>query len=340
MDQTQGVVLGLAGVLLAVAVLLVLPFVEFVLLAVLLAYPLQPLQTRLEAYTDPRFAAGTLVLVATLVIVLPMLFVLRAMLEQATTVLTRFRRGDLSLDVLEEEIHNQTGVDVDLVEFLQQVASNGEASAFDSALSLFGTVTHVLIGLALSVFLLYYFLKDARQLGQWLRTTIPLPDGILDELYKEFDDVMRAVLISHVFIAVVQGLVAGLGLIVLGIPNAVFWTAVMIILAVLPIIGSFLVWGPAVFYLYNIGQPLAATGLFIYGTIVVGLTDDFLRPLVIERYTESRLNPAVIILGVLGGVYLLGFIGIFFGPVLIGLLRAVLDVYRREFVAVDAAEGS
>jgi predicted PurR-regulated permease PerM len=340
MNETRVALLGLVAALLVVSVLLVLPFLEFVLLAVLLAYPLQPLQSRLETYIDARIAAGVLVLGASLVIVLPMLFVLRSMVDQATDVLDQFRSGDFSLDAAEAEIRDQTGVDVNLVEQLRGAAQNAEVSTFDSVLSLFGTVTRVLIGLALTVFLLYYFLKDGEKFGHWLRLTIPLPDGILDDLKNEFDDVMQAVLISHVFIAIVQGIVAGLGLVVLGIPNAIFWTAVMIILAVLPIIGSFLVWGPAVLYLFSIGQSLAAAGLFVYGTIVVGLTDDFLRPLVIEHYTENRLNPAVIILGILGGVYLFGFIGIFFGPVLIGLLRAVLDVYRREFVTDETVDGS
>jgi predicted PurR-regulated permease PerM len=182
------------------------------------------------------------------------------------------------------------------------------------------------------MFLLYYFLKDADKFDRWLRKTVPLPDHIYDELRRELDDVMWAVLASHVIIAVIQGVVAGLGLIVLGIPNAVFWTAVMVVLAVLPIIGSFLVWGPAALYLFSIGQPLAGGVLLVYGAIVVSFCDDFLRPLVIDRYTETRLNPAAIILGILGGIYLLGFIGIFFGPVIIGSLRAVLDIYRQEYI--------
>jgi predicted PurR-regulated permease PerM len=71
--------------------------------------------------------------------------------------------------------------------------------------------------------------------------------------------------------------------------------------------------------------------------IVVGLTDDYLRPIIIDRYTQTALNPGIILIGVLGGVYLLGFMGIFFGPIVVGSLRAVLDVYRREYVDEDVA---
>ena len=340
MERTQWLVLALAVALLTLSLLLVLPFLEFVLLAILLAYLLRPLQVRLETYINPRVTAGGLVVGATLVIVLPLLLVVRVLVDEVTRLLEQLRQGDVTLDELEAEILAQTGYDLDIATTLRDFARNAELGLVDNAIATLSLATHVLIGLGLTLFLLYYFLKDARRFRSWLQATSPLRPDIYEELVAEFDDVMRAVLVSHVFVAVVQGLVAGIGLFVLGVPNAIFWTVIMIVLAVLPIIGSFMVWGPAAVYLFLIGRPLAAAGLFVYGTIVVGLTDDFLRPIVIERYTERRLNPGVIILGVLGGLYFFGFIGIFFGPVILGLLRSVLDVYRREFVEGEAVEGS
>jgi len=332
MERARALLVGLAALLLGVAVLLVLPFVEFFLLAVLLAYPLRPVQRRFEGRFGPRITAGTLVTATTVAVILPMLWFLRIVVRETTAFIRRIRRGEMTFTTVEAWIRDVTGEDVDLMETAQTVLQETGVGTVDGALGVFGTLTNLLIGVALTLFLLYYFLKDADKFNGWLRATTPLPAHIYDGLRREFDDVVWAVLASHVFIAVVQGFVAGLGLVVLGIPNAVFWTAVMIFLAVLPIIGSFLVWGPAAIYLFSIGRPVAGGALFVYGTIVVGLSDDFLRPLVIDRYTESRLNPGAIVVGILGGVYLLGFIGIFFGPVLIGSLRAVLDVYRREYV--------
>ena len=332
MERARALLVALAALLLGVAVLLVLPFVEFFLLAVLLAYPLRPVQRRFEDRFGPRITAGTLVTATTVAVILPMLWFLRIVVRETTAFIRRIRRGEMTFTTVEAWIRDVTGEDIDLMETAQTVLQETGVGTVDGALGVFGTLTNLLIGVALTLFLLYYFLKDADQFNRWLRATTPLPAHIYDGLRREFDDVVWAVLASHVFIAVVQGFVAGLGLVVLGIPNAVFWTAVMIFLAVLPIIGSFLVWGPAAIYLFSIGRPVAGGALFVYGTIVVGLSDDFLRPLVIDRYTESRLNPGAIVVGILGGVYLLGFIGIFFGPVIIGSLRAVLDVYRREYV--------
>jgi predicted PurR-regulated permease PerM len=275
----------------------------------------------------------------TVVIVLPALLILWTIAGQASTLLDRIRSiresgetGNGTLTRVEDWVETTTGFDVDLVGQVQVALAEADLGTLENVIGVFGTITHLLVGLGLTVFLLYYFVKNGSEFNQWLHATAPLPDHVQDQLHAEFNDVMRAVLVSHVLIAVIQGVVAGLGLIVVGVPSAVFWTVVMIILAVLPIIGSFLVWGPAVLYLVSINRPVAAGFLLVYGTIVVGLTDDYLRPIVIDRYTHTTLNPGVILIGVLGGVYLIGFIGIFFGPIIVGSLRAVLDVYRREYV--------
>lgn len=332
MRRARAMILMIILSLLAVSLLLVLPFIEFLLLAVLLAYPLWPLQRRLERHVSPGTAAMTLVLVAAVAIVLPLLVLLQVVFQQVRSTLDRFREGEIDFTGLETEIHDRTGVEVDLLDRSQQALRDSGFSPVDGVLDLFGVVTDLFLGVAVTLFLLYYFLKDGDKFNTWLRATVPLPADIYDELKDSVEDVVRAVLASHILIAIVQGAVAGIGLFVTGIPNAIFWTAVMILLAVLPIIGSFLVWGPAALYLSGSGQPLAGGLLFVYGLIVVSLSDDFLRPIVIDRYSETRINPSAIILGVLGGIYLLGFIGIFFGPVIIGSVRAVLDVYRREYV--------
>jgi predicted PurR-regulated permease PerM len=335
MDRTRAILLSLAAVLIVATALLVSPFRDYVFLTVLLFYPLRPLYERLTEYVSPQVASTALVVGATVIVVLPVFLVLRTTVRNVVSLLDRVRRGEITFTQLDARLEELTGVDVDLAATLRRLAREIEFGAVDGVLGVFGTLSHILIGLGLTMFLLYYLLKDAEQLAGWLRATVPLPRNVERELYAEFEDIVRAVLVSHVLIAVVQGLVAGVGLIVVGIPNAVFWTVVMVFLAILPIIGSFLVWGPASVYLFATNQPVAGGFLFAYGVVVVGLTDDYLRPIVVDRYTETRLNPAIIILGVLGGVYVFGFMGVFVGPVVISSLRAVLDVYRREYAGYD-----
>jgi len=319
-----------AVLLLVLSALLVAPFLQFFLMAVLLAFLLRPLQDLLAARTSQRIAAAALVAGTTVVVILPLMVVLRRTLADAATLLEAVREGEVTFAALEARILELTGIEVDLAETLRTAAREVGTDAIDSVLGVFGTVSHLVIGVGLTLFLLYYLLKDDDRFFEWLFRTVPVPEDVQDELYGEIEDITWAVLAGHVLVALIQGLVAGLGLVVAGVPNAVFWTIVMVVLAVLPVVGSFLIWGPASAFLLAANRPVAAAGLFVYGTIVVGLTDDYLRPIVVDRY--ARLNPAVIIVGILGGIYVFGFMGIFFGPIVIGSLRAVLDVYRREYL--------
>jgi predicted PurR-regulated permease PerM len=336
-DQARLLLAVIVLVLLWLTRALVEPFLQFFLLAVLLAYPLQPIQRRLASLTTPVVSAITLVTATTLVIVLPSLLILQRIVGEASSLVERAREGDVptAFDQVERRIEDVIERDIDLAEILQSAVQEANVSAVDSALSLFGTVSHLLVGLGLTVFLLYYFIKDGERFNRWLHATVPLPEHVQRELHAAFDDVMWAVLVSHVFIAVVQGFVAGIGLAIVGVPNPILWTVVMIVLAILPIIGSFLVWGPAVVYLVSLDQVLAGVFLLVYGTIIVGLTDDYLRPIVIDQYTQTALNPAIILVGVLGGVFVFGVMGIFFGPIIVGALKAALDVYREEYVKND-----
>jgi predicted PurR-regulated permease PerM len=322
------VLLGLAGVLLVVSVLLVLPFLQYFLLAVLLYYLLQPVHTPLADRTTPRIAAASLVVGATGVFVLPLLIILRSTLKEASRAIVQIRSGAITLETLEAQLFSATGLEVNLTSLLRAAARELGSFGVGNVVGLFGRVSHLTIGLIVTLFLLYYFLKDGPAFNSWLHETVPIPVSVQAELQKEFKQVILAMVAVHGLIAVIQGIIAGIGLVVVGISNVVFWTTVMIILALVPIIGSFLVWGPAALYLIATGDPLAGGFLLVYGTIVVGLTDDYLRPIIAHQYTQ--LNPGIIILGIVGGISLLGFPGIFFGPIIIGSLRATLDVYRRE----------
>jgi len=330
MDRQRGFLLLFIAVLLALSVLFVLPFLDYFLLAVILAYVLWPLQQRLERRVGSRVAAASIVVATALTIVVPSLIVVRTTFFEGRRLVEQVRAGEVTLATVETSIEELSGLRVDLSGLLQRALDDVGIGAFGDVVSLVGTLAHVMIGVGLTLFLLYYFLKDGNRFVAWLRDVLPISDDGADDLFTAIDDITWAVLAGHVFVAIVQGVLAGLGLWVTGVPNTAFWTVVMIVLALLPIIGSFMIWGPAVAWLFVTGAPASAVALLLYGTVIVGISDDYLRPIVVDRY--AAVNPAVIIIGVLGGIYVIGFMGIFVGPIVIGSLRAAMTVYDREVV--------
>ncbi len=188
---------------------------------------------------------------------------------------------------------------------------------------------HASLGIALLLFLVFYLLIDGPALVAWLTQASPLSPSVSQTLTDQIDRTTWGAVVGHAFAAVVQALVAGVGFYLVGISNVVFWTIVMVILAFLPLIGVFIVWAPAAVYLYLIDEPTAAVFLAAYGLIVVSFIDYYVRPIVIDK--RARINPAAILVGVFGGVYTLGFVGLFVGPILIGVLVAIIETYRTEY---------
>ncbi|GAB3667510.1 AI-2E family transporter [Halopiger thermotolerans] len=313
---------------------LVTPFFQYVLGAILLAFVLYPLQRRLETRVSPALAAFAVVTLAVLGFLLPLALILVLFAEDAAALLQSIDAEDVQLTTVERRFEAEFGIEVNIAESIVGSADQIGTALLEQTTAWFGVLTHALIGIGLALFLLYYLLKDGDKLLQWLRRTTPLPDDVQRDLYGELSAVMWAVLAGHVLIAIIQGIIAGLGLFATGIPNAAFWTVVMIILALIPLVGAFLVWGPAAVYLLLIEEPILAGALFVYSAVIVGLTDDYLRPIIVDRY--AKLNPAIILLGVLGGIYAFGVMGLFFGPVLVGALLATLAVVDEHYYRLGA----
>lgn len=131
------------------------------------------------------------------------------------------------------------------------------------------------------------------------------------------------------FVAALQGLIGGIGLLVAGIPNPVFRAFLILLFALLPLIGAFFVWAPAATYLLLIDNTVTGIFLGVYGVLVVNTIDNYARPLVIDR--EAHLNPAVVLVGVFGGVFAIGVTGLFIGPLVIAVLVATLASFDEAF---------
>ncbi|MDL5362707.1 AI-2E family transporter [Halalkalicoccus sp. NIPERK01] len=330
MDVSRGFMLFVIGALGALSLAIVWPFRQYLLLAVLIAYLLTPVYRRLAPFVGGTGAALALMGGATGAVILPFAALISFVASDALDLAQRLSDSDIELAEVEAAIADSTGREVDLSTTLGTAAENFASVLVGSASDLVGVFTHAVIGITLSAFLLFFFLRDGRYFTAWLFEVTPLPDGVLRELSTNVDDLMWAVLVGHVLVSAIQGLLAGIGLAVTGIPNALFWTFVMMLLALLPVVGAFLVWGPAAAYLVALGDPVAGGALFLYGATVVGLSDNYLRSILVDR--RARLNPATIMLGVVGGLYLLGVMGLFFGPVIVGAFKIAIETFDEYYV--------
>lgn len=330
MNEQRGFLVLFIAAIGALAGLMLKPFLPYVMGAAILGFILRPLHKKMRPWIGEVASAASLVFLTLFLAILPMFLGVTVVLDDAQDLSSRIGELEtIDLSRIDQRLQEITGEDLNIEENIRQAIKGFASITFGSISQVFNLVVNLAIGLSLMLFLIYYFIKDGRRLVDWMKGIVPLPERIQERLIRRTNITTWAVIKGHVLVAIAQGLVSGIGLYIAGVPNPYFWTFVMTILAFLPIVGSFIIWGSAAVYLIAIDQVVAGIFLLVYGAIVVGLTDNFLRPLVVDKSAE--IHPAVIIIGVLGGVYLFGAPGLFIGPVIFGILRAALVVFQNNY---------
>lgn len=325
MNRTRAFFLLVLATVAVLSLLVTLPYAQYILLGILLAYVLRPLHRRLAPRIGPRLSAGTLIVATVFAVLLPVFALVSVVIGQALSLLAAVRNGELDYAIVEEWVQVYLGVDVNVRELVRSLTIDARATLFDNALELFGGFSNATVGLAVLLFVLYYLLKDGHRLLAWLRHVSPLPADVQDELLATLDRLMWAVLVGNVLVAIVQGVLTGIGFAIVGLPSVLFWTVMTTALSLLPLIGASVVWFPAGVYLVATGDVVSGAFILVYGAVVVSLSDNYLRPLIGGH--EAQLNPGLFIVGIFGGIGAFGFVGLFYGPIVLGAMKGLVDIY-------------
>jgi predicted PurR-regulated permease PerM len=176
---------------------------------------------------------------------------------------------------------------------------------------------------------MFFFLVDGPGLLRQILSYIPLGSAQEDQLLERFISVTRATIKGSLLIGVIQGLLARLAFWAAGVPAAAFWGTVMVVLSIIPAVGSALVWIPAVAYLFIAGQTAAGLGLLAWCVVVVSSVDNFLRPLLVGR--DARMSDLMILLSTMGGIVLFGALGFIVGPIIAALFVTIWHIYGHAF---------
>jgi predicted PurR-regulated permease PerM len=202
-----------------------------------------------------------------------------------------------------------------------------------SALSVVGTATRIGIQLTIAFFGLFYLLVAPT--GAWtaIRPFIPFSGQSAEVLRKRFRDVTFSTLVGTGLTAAVQGLLVGVAFWATGLSNALFWGVVTIILAILPVVGSGLVWGPGAAALALEGRYGAAIAVVLWGIVVVGNVDNLIRPYVYRRW--ARIHPFITVIGAFAGIRWFGLLGLLIGPLAISYFFELIRMYRDEYLQAE-----
>jgi predicted PurR-regulated permease PerM len=312
-------------------------FAIYMVAGVFVAVLAMPIDRLWERVFPNRLAAVMTILTLVLILTLPLALLGFSLYKDANTLTRALDEGHLrdysnsAVDVLVDlgfiapEDRNAT-VEV-FIDQAQERASQILSNLTDRLVEGLG---RFFIAFTVILFVVYYVLTDGARLTAYLRRATPLPPRQVDYLLTEAHRGLKAVFVGQILTSVIQGAVGGVGFLIAGLPGVILWSAVMAILSLLPVVGAFLVWVPAAVFLLLRGDIWQGVFLLAWGILIVSQVDNFVRPKLIGN--RSGIHPLFVLVGVLGGVAAFGFIGLFLGPLLVGVTVSILKVWETDYL--------
>lgn len=328
--RSRGKLLALAAatvVVLYLCFLLITPFIPPIVWAVTAAVVTHRFSRWVGGHVKtPDTKAGICVAIVAVVVLLPAVLVVVVGAQQVAIAVQEW---DSIAKGASDWVKNHPSLD----KIWQEFDLAAEAPALidrlrPGAVAAVSTPLYLLMQTLLTLFILYFLYRDEELAIDSVRSVLPLSGHETDRLFQRVDDTINATIFGTVAVAMVQGIMGGIMFAFLGIQGATLWALIMGLLAIIPYLGTFVIWGPTAAILALQGEWGKAAILVGWGAIAIGLIDNLLYPYLVGQ--RLRQHTVVSFVAILGGVSLFGATGIVLGPVVVTLAFFLLDLWRRR----------
>ena len=318
------------------------PFYGAVFWGVVLAILFMPLNRRLIKHSGlrPTFAALATLLVILFIVILPLTLVGVSVAKEGADLYRRMQSGDIDFARYFAQIMaalpgwmsgllERFGVfDMpDLQKKLTGMASGGGKEIATRAFDIGQNTLDLVVSFFVCLYLTFFLLRDGSDLARRIWTAIPLDPGSKRKLFAKFATVIRATVKGNVVVAIAQGALGGLAFWYLGVHGALLWAVLMAFLSLLPAIGAALVWGPVAIFFLATGEVGKGVGLVVWGTLVIGIVDNLLRPLLVGK--DIRMPDYLVLISTIGGMAIFGINGFVIGPVIAAIFVSAWGIFAE-----------
>ena len=332
---------GLFVLLLVVSFFIIKPFLLAIFSGALLAYLFYPFYRFLSPRVRSPGVASVVVCVSVLLLLLvPGIFLVKTLVEQAYVIFVlvkqRLAEGlfvscQNSFCQAIENLTNDPTVSYQIQELSREVTH----WVIQKGSGLLVSVPQLVVNLFIVFFVMFYFLKDGEKLYERLHSYLRLKKSKFATLVGRIKEIIHGIVFGYFIVAVVQGAVGALGFFLFGVSSPLFWGVVMGLLALIPYVGTGFVWLPAALFIFIDGLSQDSTslmmkggGLFIYGAVLISGIDNVIRPKLMGE--KAKVHPAIILLGIFGGMLIFGPLGIIIGPVVLALTSEIATTYWKK----------
>lgn len=273
-------------------------------------------------------------------VVIPLIMISAVLAEEAMSVYERIESGDWHPKAVVTKVSDRIpligksiekfGISIEnQSEMLAKFGTTLAGKLGDMALKSTQSLARMIAEFTVMLYVLFFFIRDGRSIVAGIKRVVPIGDSIEDYLFTRFARVSRATIQGALLVAIIQGTLGGIMFAMLGIPGATLWGVVMVILSLLPAVGSGLVWGPAAILMLINGDYLRAGIMLAVGIGIISMIDNVLRPRLVGDATS--MPDYVILISTLGGIATFGLSGFIIGPVIAALFMTCWEITGKMF---------
>lgn len=330
-----------------------LPFYGALMWGAIIGLLFAPLFRWLERRFNGRsnLAAAAAMGLVLLIVVLPFMLIAASLAQEGAQLVQRVKAGQIDFgSYVQQVVAWLPQPIVDLLDrfglgdaaAIQQrlVQGAGRIGQFfaNQLLDLGQGTFNAMVSFFVALYIAFFMLRDGRGLARSIREAIPMRRADKAELATTFTTVVRATVKGNLVVALVQGVLGGIALAVLGINGALLLGAIMAFAALLPSVGAALIWAPVALYLLATGEVWQGVALIAFGTLVIGLIDNILRPLLVGK--DTKLPDWLVLITTIGGMALCGLNGFVIGPVVAAMFVAVWGLIGKREQRNEARQNS
>lgn len=314
-------------------------FLIVLALAYVFAILLNPVYTKTQSFLERKnifsrasrgLASTITVLLLLVLIITPLSLILGKILTDAQGFYEKVSVSGFQVETISTKFQQLTGVfSPNLTAQIDQIVKTVSGFIVQNVGSFFSGTVDIALKMILFLIALFYFLKDGNRFKALYTDISPLDNEDNVTINSAVETAVKSIVAGSLVVAVCQGIVTGIGFVIFGVPNPFFWGSVAALFALVPGIGATLIWFPAVIYLYVTRDgSLVWLGQFIWGVVAVGLLDNVLGPILMNKGVQ--IHPLFILLSVLGGISIFGPEGLLFGPLVLSVFVAIMGVWRNR----------
>lgn len=278
-----------------------------------------------------EWAALCIIVVSLFIVLIPLLLLSYMLYEKVNEVISNHEALLEFSRTINQRVFELAGVELITAENIKSL----QTTFAEMVPSLLGQSFYLLGNIAMMYFMMYYMLTNIERITQATNNYLPFGQENIRLLAQELKSMTVSNSIGVPLVAVAQGIAAGVGYSVFGLPDPIFWAVITAFVSILPVIGTTMVWAPAALYLMAGSSLMMGIGLLVYGGLVIINIDNLARLFIQKQFAD--VHPAITIFGVIIGLNLFGLPGLIFGPLMLSYFVMFIKMYRRLYVQTEAS---